>query len=121
MPTQAYERGSQAIIFPMAATNSNQQQVGQAAPTGATVFALIPSVSRGQNPYQLAVQVRTSGTVTGLSVQLLGSLDGTNFFPIGAAITAAGISSLANFPVRFVCASIASFTGGGSVEVSFAA
>lgn len=121
MAQVTYDRGSQAFIFPLSATNANQQQVLQAAPTGATVFAMIPTVSRGQNPYQLAIQVRTSGTVTGLSVQMLGSLDGVNFFSLGSAITTPGISSLPNFPVRFITAAIATFTGGGSVEVSFAA
>lgn len=116
-----YERGNQAMIYALSATAANQQQVGQAAPAGATVFAMAPTVSRGQNPYQYAVQIRTSGTVTGLSVQMLGSLDGVNFFALGAAITTVGISSLPNYPVRFITAAIATFTGGGQVEVSFAA
>ena len=116
---QSYERGTQGMIFPLSATNVNQQQVGQAAPAGATVFGMVPTVARGQEPVYAAIQVRTSGTVTGLSVQVLGSLDGVNFFAIGAAITAQGITALYPFPVRFITASIAAFTGGGQVEVSF--
>jgi hypothetical protein len=122
--TFAYERGSQAILIPLGPTSANQQQVGTAAPAGANVVALVPTVARGQQPVYIGVQLRITGTVTGGAVTLLGSMDGVNFFALpgltpalsGAAVGLATITP--PVPVRFLSAAVASFTGGGQVEVS---
>lgn len=125
LATFAYERGTQAILIPLGPTSAAQQQVGQAAPTGSNVVAIVPTVARGQLPVYVGILVRSTGTVTGGTVQLLGSFDGVNFFNLGATITApaAGGGVLTTvtppLPVRFLAASVTTFTGGGSVEVSF--
>lgn len=114
----AYERGSQGVLISNAV--AAVAQVGTAAPVGSAVFALPPSVSRGQLPFNVTVQVDFGGAPTGVSVKLLGSLDGVNFYPLGIAITAAGLQDI-TATVRFLAASIAATTFGTGISVSFSA
>src|SRR6267142_171160 len=79
----SYERGSQMFIFQGVTTT--QTQSGTAAPANAKVYGIVPIVSRGQMPYNIAVQVDVSaGTFDGAAseIDILGSLDGVNFYVI---------------------------------------
>lgn len=119
---QAYERGTQAVIFASAAASGGgNAQIGQAAPANAAIFALPPTVARGQQPTYIAVQIDFTGTVTATEVDLLGSLDGVNFYIIGkfSGLTAGGIftsgageTATIDFPVplRYISAAIPSGT-----------
>jgi hypothetical protein len=67
--------------------------------------------------------VTTSAGVSAGSVQLQGSLDGTNYFLLGSAVTTSAASTttqvtVTNALVRFVRANVATLISGGSVTVS---
>jgi len=79
----SYERGSQMFIFQGVTTT--QTQSGTAAPANAKVYGIVPIFSRGQMPYNIAVQVDVSaGTFDGAAseIDILGSPDGVNFYVI---------------------------------------
>ena len=120
--TFAYERGSQAILINAAAANTGAFVAGSTPPAASAIVALPPTVSRGQLPFKLAVQVDFTGTVTSTEVDLLGSLDGVHFYVIGkaTALVAGAIFAVDPAVVRFVAAAIpsGSFT---SCTVSFSA
>lgn len=125
----AYERGSQALLI--AAATAVVTQVGQAAPVGALIFSLPPVVSRGQLPSYISVQV-DGNLAVGDIVNLLGSLDGVNFYVIASATAGAGPTGLVTAKggifdtplvavVRFVTASITTKGNANPVSVSFSA
>lgn len=93
----AYERGSQAFFLQGATTA--QTQTGKAAPAGAKVYGIVPSVGREQQPYNIAVQVDVSaGAFDGTSrIELLGSLDGVNFYLLAQFTPVAGPAAGINF------------------------
>lgn len=124
----AYERGSQAFLI--SAASGVVTQTGRAAPAAAKVFGVTPTVSRGQLPTSVAVQIDINGTgsIAGGSAQLLGSLDGINFYPIGSAISfsgAAGTSGILVFvssvTIRYLTAAITAMTPtlSPTVDISF--
>jgi hypothetical protein len=128
-PGTAYERGSQAILINASTTTVTQS--GQAAPAGASVFGLPPTVSRGQLPSYISVQV-DGVLAAGDVVNLLGSLDGVNFYVIASATAGAGPTGLVTAKggifetpivavVRWVSASITTKGNANAVTVSFAA
>jgi len=70
----SYERGSQAFVFQSVSTT--QTQSGTAAPANGEVYGIVPIVSRGQMPYNMALQVDVSaGTFDGAAseIDILGS------------------------------------------------
>lgn len=63
-----------------------------------------------------ALEVATAGTVSAFSVQLQGSLDGTNWFSIGSPLTTATTSGeSAGFLARWFRAVLSGFSGTGTV------
>jgi len=136
-PGVAYERGTQAFIYTaLAASNA---QVGLAAPVGAGIFGIVPTVSRGQLPFNGVFQIRAiGGSFTSFSVTILGSLDGVNFFPISAAVTQAAPTNMSvnggiftaetsgavgiDFGVRYISAVVTALVLGTAtgLELSFA-
>jgi hypothetical protein len=65
-----------------------------------------------------SLEVFTAGTVSAFSVQLQGSLDGTNWTAIGAAVTTAGTTAVAGAPLaRWFRAVLSGFSGTGTVTV----
>jgi hypothetical protein len=122
----AYERGSQAFVYSGATTA--QAQAGKAAPTNAKVYGLVPSVGREQQPYNVAVQVDVSaGAFDGTSrIELLGSLDGVNFYviqqftptagPTGITFSG-GIAELTQAIARYLTVSV-SVLGAGAPTYS---
>ena len=64
-----------------------------------------------------AVQVVATGSPTGITVDLEGSLDGTNFLEIGT-ISAAGIFFVTDSPVKHVRANLTALTGGTAPTVT---
>lgn len=120
----AYERTSQAFIFNQ--VSATQTQTGTAAPSGANIYGMTGVVSRGQLPYNLALQIDVSGgTLSALTVNLLGSLDGVNFYSLGSENSATGgLFPFSGILARYITASITVFTSSGGspvVSVSFAA
>ena len=97
----SYERGSQAFVFQSVSTT--QTQSGTAAPANGEVYGIVPIVSRGQMPYNMAVQVDVSaGTFDGAAseIDILGSVDGVNFYvidkitgPAGTVVNATKLNS----------------------------
>jgi hypothetical protein len=67
--------------------------------------------------------VTTSAGVSAGSVQLTGSLDGTNYYLLGSAVTTSAASTttavtVTNALVRYVRANVATMISGGTVTVS---
>ncbi|MGC2234262.1 MAG: hypothetical protein WBA09_22365 [Candidatus Acidiferrum sp.] len=58
-------------------------------------------------------QLNLTGAPTA-SCQMQGSLDGTNWFNLGTALTASGLQTISLTPVAFIRANLTSFTGGTS-------
>lgn len=118
----AYERGSQAFIYQNA--TGAQTQTGHAAPAAAKVYGLVPSVGREQQPYNVAVQVDVSAGAFDATtrIELLGSLDGVNFYiiqqftptagPTGITFSG-GIAELTQAVARYLTASV-SVLGAGA-------
>jgi hypothetical protein len=122
----SYERTTQAIIFNQ--VTANQAQVGTAAPAGAKVYGMAGVVARGQLPYNLVMQCDVGGTGSlnaGLTVTLLGSLDGLNFYSLGSFQASAGaIQPFSGILARYLTASVSEYSaasGAPSVTVSFSA
>lgn len=65
-----------------------------------------------------ALDVRSTGTPTAISVTLEGSLDGSNWETLGSAATAAGITWSVDTPVKFVRANLGTLTGGTTPTVT---
>jgi hypothetical protein len=107
MALTAYERGTRGVS--LAAVIS----------TGAgDEFALAPYFL-GVLPSVFAFDILITGSPSGVTVLLEGSLDGTNWFTME---TVAGTSDSLNFsvdkPVRFVRANLTVLTGGSSPTVA---
>lgn len=117
MPAQAataYERGTQAVIINAIAVNQGAFTAGGAPPATSAIFGLPPTVSRGQLPFKIAIQVDTVGATAGLAVSILGSLDGVHFYalPVIGTPSATGGFIVAVDPavVRFISAQITAGT-----------
>jgi hypothetical protein len=72
-----------------------------------------------------AMVVVTSAGVTAGAVQLQGSLDATNWFPLGAAVTTNAASTVfpvfvASSPTRYVRAKVTTAITGGTVNAQVA-
>jgi hypothetical protein len=81
-----------------------------------------PAVGLGTPYGNFTVGVSTTGTVSALSVQLLGSLDSFSWEPIGAAITAptAGESIGSGVLFGYVQATLSGYSGSGTVTCELA-
>jgi hypothetical protein len=92
-------------------------------PAPGTVVAQVPGTSPMPRAWPIGVAV-TAGTITAGSVQLEGSLDGLNWYPVGAVVSlgTGGTFTLPATgtpptPARYVRVSIvAAVTGGGTVS-----
>lgn len=123
-----YDRGSQAFLITNAV--ATVLQVGIAQPLGANAYGLPPVLQRGAlNPnYAIQVDIGAGAGFTALVINILGSLDGINYYSIytiddvltsasGAIRFAAGAGQ-----VRYLSASITTYTpaaGTPTVTVSF--
>jgi hypothetical protein len=97
-------------------------------PSGAVVGFVEPrqDTSVGQAYTTFTTQLVTSGTVSTISYQLLGSLDGKNWAAIGSASTTTTNGTLVTWNtsgvyVPYVAISVNTLTGGGSVSVNMVA
>lgn len=121
-----YERSTQAIIINQSTTTVPQASP-PAAPAGVKIYGMAPTVARGQLPFQIFLQVDVggSGSLSALSVDLLGSLDGVNFYKLGTvSAPAGGIFPFSGISARYLTADISTMTvasGTPTVTVSFAA
>jgi hypothetical protein len=81
-----------------------------------------PVVGLGTPYGNLTVSVTTTGTVSGLSVQVLGSLDSFNWQDIGSAITSptAGESIGTGVLFSYFQATLSGYTGSGTVTCTLA-
>lgn len=118
----AYERGGISYFVKSAA--GNLAQVGTAQPAGTIAYGLPPTNSNDQLPQMIIIQIDATGTLAG-NVNLLGSLDGVNFYPLSngtiAFVAATGsISSNFGIGARYITVSITGTSGSGTVTVSFA-
>lgn len=117
----AYERGTQAKLITGA--SATVPQVGTAAPVGADVIGVVYDKA-GRQPHSAAVQIDlTGGTLSALVVNVLGSLDGVNFYVIASFNAVTGSGNLLGLVAqwRYLSVSITTFTGSGGsplVDVS---
>lgn len=81
-----------------------------------------PAVGLGTPYGNLTVSVSTTGTVSALSVQVLGSLDGFNYESIGSAITSptAGTSIGSGVLFSYFQATLSGYSGTGTVTCNLA-
>ncbi len=63
--------------------------------------------------------ISTFGAATTVTAQLRGSMDGTNFYNIGAAITLVGQTLVTTIPFRYTAVSVTAF-GGAAPGVTVA-
>lgn len=117
-----YDRGSQAYIL----TNVTvaNPQVGTAAPVGSIVYALPPAVAFEQEVPTYTFQVDATAGSTLYQFTAYGSLDGVNFYSLGAIGSAGtpGLSVFVDKKVKYLTAALTTApTGGTGVSCSFAA
>src|SRR5579872_7441692 len=77
-----YDRATQAYFFE--GQTGSQTFTGTTLPTGSVAYALPPNVGHEQGEKDVTFQVDVVGTATTTVVTLLGSLDGVNFYSLGA-------------------------------------
>lgn len=77
-------------------------------------YAVPPVRGSGGNPPGATVAVTGTGT---LSVQMQGTLDGVNWFNLGTAISAAGLTNIANPPSIIRATTGSGNTGSATVTV----
>lgn len=101
---------------------------GVLIPTGTTAFAVNPqeNVSPTATIFTFQIDVpAAAGTLTALSVTILGSIDGVSFYPTGVVFTTVG-GGLATYSlgaIKYVAAAITALTvntGTPTVTVSVA-
>jgi|SRR5581483_9741838 len=107
----AYERGTQKILIDSATGTVTQS--GKAAPAAAQIIGVPPIIARGTIPSNWAVQIDVGGTgsFSALTVNLLGSLDGVNFYVVATFNAATGgLNFVSLEPMRYISASITTAT-----------
>lgn len=117
----AYERGTQFKLIDAAVAVVTQ--AGNAAPAGAQELGVVANISRGQQGSTCMVQIDVAaGTVSALDVNLLGSLDGVNYYVLASftGLTGGGIFPVAGAAqARYLSASITTRTvGSGAPEIT---
>lgn len=121
-PPSSYERSG--IAYFIKSATGNLAQVGSAQPAGTIAYGLPGTNANDQLPQLLVIQIDATGSLAG-NVNLLGSLDGVNFYPLPggtiAFVAATGsISSNLGVSARYITVSITGTSGSGTVTVSFA-
>lgn len=118
-----YDRGSQAPIITGATTTV--LQVGTAQPLGANAYGLPAVIQRGQMNPNYAVQIDINlasgtGAFSALVVNILGSLDGINYYIIYTITTATGgiFFAAGAGQVRYLSASITTATVGSGAPTA---
>ena len=97
-----------AIAFPLGTT----AQILSAAATGAGQAYAVPAKA-------YTWQTIVTGTPTTIAINLEGSMDGVNFAQIDTSALAGGeLRSVANKPVAFIRANLATLTGGTAPTVT---
>jgi hypothetical protein len=66
------------------------------------------------------LEVITAGTVSAFSVQFQGSIDKTDTFSLGSAITTVSDASVTGKPCRYIRAVLSGYTGTGTVTARVA-
>ena len=99
-------------VTTLVGTGSMTSLNGATAPGAGTGFNLTTAYAN--------FSMQVTGTGTGLSINLQGSLDGTTWNDIGSAATANGLFTFSGTPVTWIRANLAAITGG-SVTVILAA
>ena len=81
-----------------------------------------PVIDAGDTKDEITLYLETAGTVSAFSVQFAGSLDGTNFANLGAAVTAVTPGTVVTSPplTRYFQATLASYSGTGTVTAKVA-
>lgn len=111
------DRGTQNyILINAVATNA---QVNTAAPVGSVILAVPPSASFELAPPTYSFQLDAFGT-PGAVVTAYGSLDGVNFYTLGALQSAGtyGIFSIVDKKVRYITAAVTAYAGSGGTTDS---
>lgn len=93
-------------------------QIGNAVATGQSSNTVDFYFARED----FTVQVKYAGTITTASIQLQGSLNGTDWFNMGSpyTTTTSGAFQVVNVPTRFVKVTV-TITGGGTASLFLAA
>lgn len=119
----SYDRGQQAYFF--TAVTGNQTLTGTTLPPGSTAYGLPPATAVEQGVDDVTIQVDVTGTATTTVVHVLGSLDGVNFYDIGAlnGTGGAGIFSTSKvyspgFKFRYISAYVSAIGTATSVACS---
>ena len=107
----------------LGAVNTILNAATSTGPGSAFGVPATPSAQRGGFIQTMAWQIVTTGSPTGLSVTLQGSLDGVNWFAIGSAVTTATLTLLnlasANAgPYAFIRANVNTLSGGTTPTVT---
>jgi hypothetical protein len=106
-------------------TNQVNTILNAATATGPGSAFAVPSASPGYRGFiqTMAWQINTTGSPSGLSATLQGSLDGVNWFNIGSAVTTAiltvvNLSNANAGPYAFIRANLGTLTGGTTPTVT---
>ena len=115
----AADRGVQNFIYTnVQATNSTVSTVSGsgpvAAPVNATVLAMPSIFSKDGANYDTTIQV--DPYVGSAVIVALGSIDGVNFYSLGAVVP--GLNFLSNQKVKYLTAAVVTYTGSGGTTDS---
>lgn len=121
-----YDRGTQQYFF--TAQAASQTFTGTALPAGSIGYALPPAQAIEQGAKDVTLQIDVVGTGTTTVVTLLGSLDGVNWYSLGAINGTGGaglffVSKLIapGAKIRFISAYVSAIGTATSAAGSFAA
>jgi hypothetical protein len=70
-----------------------------------------PAIQLKQAVASLGIYIKSTGSPT-YSITVQGSLDGTNWFTLGTAVTSDGYTAITGDPVSWVRLDLSAFTGG---------
>jgi len=127
---QAYERGTQAEFITGA--TGTVTQTGTAKPATAKAYGLPPVLRGGVESFNIGVQYdlnRDAGTgaFSALTLNILASLDGVNYYVVATIVTpagAAGFFQVSGLVARYLSCSITTATvgsGAPQATISFVA
>ena len=96
-----------------------QTLLGAVAATGISTIYLDVWNTRGGWPLHYTWTTLTTGSPASVTVNIEGSIDGTNFYQLDQSVNTSGeLRSIANKPVRWIRANLATLTGGTAPTVT---
>lgn len=100
-------------------TGQPQTLLNAATTTGTSAYILDIWPTRGGFPLHYTWATTITGTPSGVTLNLEGSIDGTNWYQIDQSISTSGeMRSVVNRAVRWVRLNLLSLTGGTSPTVT---